>query len=81
MASNKSGIDNINAGPGGGLGGALLKIIAVGVAGGALLIGGAKTLGEALLDKEASDNRRLEEKREAYKEAVRRIVSNDPNEQ
>lgn len=81
MASKKTGIDNINAGPGGGLGGALLKILAVGVAGGALLIGGAKTLGEALLDKEANDNKRLEETREAAREAVRRIMANDPNEQ
>ena len=81
MASNKTGIDNINAGAAKGLGGVLLKIIAYGVAGGALLISGAKQLGEALLGKQASDQKKLEEQREADKEAVRRIVENDPNEQ
>ena len=81
MASNKTGINNISAGPGKGLGGTLLKIIAYGVAGGALLISGAKQLGEALLDKQASDYKKLEEQREADKEEVRRIVASDPNEQ
>ena len=81
MATNKTGIDNINTSSGGGLGGTLLKIIAYGVAGGALLISGAKQLGDALLDKQVSDYKKLEEQREADKEEVRRIVSNDPNEQ
>ena len=81
MASNKTGIDNINNGAGKSLGGTLLKIVAYGVAGGALLISGAKQLGEALLDKQASDYRKLEEQREADREAIRRIVENDPNEQ
>lgn len=77
MASNKTGIDNINAGAGGGLGGTLIKILAVGVAGGALLISGAKQLGEALLDKQASNYEKLEVKREADKEEVRRIAENE----
>ena len=81
MANNKTGIDNISAGAGKSLGGTLLKIIAYGVAGGALLISGAKQLGEALLDKQVSDYKKLEEQREADKEEVRRIVANDPNEQ
>ena len=81
MASNKTGIDNISAGPGKSLGGVLLKIIAYGVAGGALLISGAKQLGEALLDKQVSDYKKLEEQRKADREEVRRIVENDPNEQ
>ena len=81
MASNKTGIDNISAGAGKGLGSTLLKIIAYGVAGGELLISGAKQLGEALLDKQESDYRKLEEQREADREAIRRIVENDPNEQ
>ena len=81
MASNKTGIDNLNASAGSGLGGSLLKIIAVGVAGGALLISGAKQLGEALLDKQESDNKKLEDQRAADREEVRRIVANDPNEQ
>ncbi len=81
MASKKSGLGNVKANAGGGLGGALLKIIAVGVAGGALLISGAKSVGEVLLDKQENDSKRLDERREADKEAVRRIVENDPNEQ
>lgn len=81
MASNKTGIDNINAGPGKGLGGTLIKILAYGVAGGALLISGAKQIGEVLLDKQESDQKRLEEKRAADREEIRRIVENDPLEQ
>ena len=77
MASNKTGIDNINAGAGGGLGGTLLKIMAYGVAGGALLVSGAKALGEALLDKQVSDYEKLEAQREADKEEVRRIMENE----
>ena len=76
MASNKTGIDNLNAGAGKNLGGTLLKIVAYGLAGGALLISGA-----ALLDKQTSDYKKLEEQREADREEVRRIVENDPNEQ
>ena len=55
MASNKTGIDNLNTGGGKDLGSTLLKIVAYGVAGGALLISGAKQLGEALLDKQGRD--------------------------
>ena len=81
MASNKTGIDNLNASTGKNLGGALLKIIAYGVAGGALLISGAKQIGEALLEKQASDQEKLEDQRAADREEIRRIVENDPNEQ
>ena len=81
MASKKTGINNLNAGPVKNIGGSLLKIIAYGVAGGALLISGAKQLGEALLDKQASDYKKLEEQRAADREEIRRIVENDPNEQ
>ena len=81
MSSNKTGIDNLKAGAGGGLGSTLLKIVAVGVAGGALLISGAKQLGEALLDKQESDQKRLGDQRAADREEVRRIMANDPNEQ
>ena len=77
MASNKTGIDNINAGAGKGLGGTLLKIVAYGVAGGALLISGAKQFGEALLEKQASDSEKLEAQREADREEVRRITANE----
>ena len=81
MASNKTGIDNLNASAGKNLGGTLLKIIAYGVAGGALLISGAKQVGEALLEKQANDYKKLEEQRAADREEIRRIVENDPNEQ
>ncbi len=81
MASNKTGIDNLNTGAGKNLVGTLLKIVAYGVAGGALLISGAKQIGEALLDRQDSDQRKLEEQRAADIEEVRRIVANDPNEQ
>ncbi|MBQ3370564.1 MAG: hypothetical protein IJG48_06030 [Mogibacterium sp.] len=81
MASNKTGIENLNASAGGGLGSTLIKIVAVGVAGGALLISGAKQLGEALLDKQASDQKKLEDQRAADREEIRRIVENDPIEQ
>ena len=81
MASNKTGIDNLNASTGKKLGGTLLKIVAYGVAGGALLISGAKQIGEALLDKQDSDAKKLEEQRAADREEVRRIVANDPSEQ
>jgi len=78
MASNKTGIDNMSNGSGGsGLVGSLLKIVAYGVAGGALLISGAKALGEALLDKQASDYEKLEAQREADREEVRRIMENE----
>ena len=77
MSSNKTGIDNISAGSGGGLGSTLLKIVAYGVAGGALLISGAKQLGEALLDKQVRDYEKLEAQREADKEEVRRIMENE----
>ena len=38
-------------------------------------------IGEALLSKQESDNKKLEEQREADREEVRRIVENDPSEQ
>ena len=47
-----------------------------GVAGGALLVSGAKALGEAMLDKQVSDYEKLEAQREADKEEVRRIMEN-----
>lgn len=81
MASNKTGINNINNGGGKGLAGTLIRVIAYGVAGGALLIGGAKQFGEMLLDKQESDQKLLEERRAADREEIRRIVENDPSEQ
>ena len=80
MASNKTGIDNITVKSDLGLGRALLAIVAAGVAGGAALIGASKAVGELLLDKQAADSKKLEEQREADKEAVRRIMENDMSE-
>ena len=54
--------------------------LAAGVAGGALLISGAKALGEFLEGETDRSSRRLEERREADKEEVRRITANDPEE-
>ncbi len=76
MASNKTGIDNIQAGIAPSLGKALLKIIAFGVAGGAALIGGAKALGDKLEEKQVRDYEKLEAQREADRENVRRIMEN-----
>ena len=65
-------------GPGGKAGldlaGTLIKVVAIGVAGGAALIGGAMAVGEKLLDKQKADHEKLEAQREAYNEEVRRIV-------
>ena len=81
MASNKTGINNINAAADRNLGSTLLKIVAYGVAGGALLISGAKRFGEVLVEKQENDYKKLEEQRAADREEIRRIVENDPAEQ
>lgn len=81
VASNKTKMKNIAGRSGGSIGGVLLKIVAGGVAGGALLISGAKALGEALLDRQESDRMKLEERRSADMEEVRRIMANDPEAQ
>ena len=76
MASNKTGIENMQAGVAPSLGKALLKIMAFGVAGGAALIGGAKALGEKLEEKQVRDFEKLEAQREADRENIRRIMEN-----
>ncbi len=53
---------------------ALLKIIAVGVAGGAALIKGSQKVGEMLESNAEESKKKLEERREADKAEVRRIV-------
>ena len=60
MASKKASMDNVPAKSGGSLAGALLSIIAAGVAGGALLISGAKALGEFLEGETDRSSRRLD---------------------
>ena len=77
MASNKTGLGNTGRNADASLANALLKIIAFGVAGGALLIGGAKNLGEMLLDHQENNRKKLEKQRELDKEEVRRITMND----
>jgi len=74
MAGNKSKIRNMGKSEA-SLGGALLTIIAAGVAGGALLISGAKALGEFILEEQKDSYQKLEERREADKEAARRITA------
>ncbi|MBQ9273014.1 MAG: hypothetical protein IJ227_04775 [Mogibacterium sp.] len=77
MASNKSGIKNTTAKADLDLGKALLSIVAAGVAGGAVLIGAAKALGETLLELQNKESKKLEAQREADKEEVRRITENE----
>ena len=55
----------------------LLKMIAVGVAGGIALIAGAKKLGEELQDIQEDIASKYKEQREAYKQAVRAAVANE----
>ena len=74
MASNKTGMKAAKGGTGYGLGDALLRIIAAGIVGGAALIGFAKALGEAIEGLEADGQKKLEERRAADREEVRRIT-------
>ena len=76
MASNKAKIRNAQAGADLHLGRVLIKIVAVGFAGGVALIGSAKALGEKLEDKHVKDFEKCEAEREAAKEDVRRIMKN-----
>ena len=76
MASKKAKIRNAQAGADLHLGRVLIKIVAVGFAGGVALIGSAKALGEKLEDKHVKDFEKREAEREAAKEDVRRIMKN-----
>lgn len=55
----------------------LLKLIAIGVAGGIALITGAKKFGEGLQDMQSEAEKKTEEQRQKYKEAVRQAVENE----
>jgi hypothetical protein len=77
MASNKSGLRQAGKAPDKDLAGALLAVIAAGVAGGIMLVAGAKALGEKIEEKLVSDYKKKEEEREADKEAVREASAND----
>ena len=74
MASNKTGMRQAGGIVKRGLGSALIKIVAVGFAGGTVLIGSAKALGEAIESRQAGGQKKLEERRAAYREEVRRIT-------
>ena len=74
MASNKTGIRKAKASSGQGLGSALLSIVAVGFTLGAALIGAAVALGEAIEGIQADGQKKLDERREADREEVRRII-------
>ena len=56
---------------------ALLRIIAIGVAGGIATIAGAKKLGEGIQSLQEDAALRLQEEREAYKRAVRAAAANE----
>ena len=55
----------------------LLKLIAIGVAGGIATIAGARKLGEGLQYIQTESARRAEEQRERYRQAVRQAVANE----
>lgn len=56
---------------------ALLRIIAIGVAGGIATIAGAKKFGEGLQNMQEEAAARLEEERAAYKRAVKAAAANE----
>lgn len=74
MASNKTGMTRPERTSQSEIGGILIKMLAVGVAGSAALIAGAKVLGEKILDVQVKKYEQLEQQREADKEEVRRIM-------
>ena len=74
MASNKTGMTRPTRTSQSEIGGILIKMLAVGVAGSAALIAGAKVLGEKILDVQVKKYEQLEQQREADKEEVRRIM-------
>ncbi len=74
MASNKTGMTKPERTSQSEIGGILIKMLAVGVAGSAALIAGAKVLGEKILDVQVKKYEQLEQQREADKEEVRRIM-------
>lgn len=59
------------------LAGTLLKLIAVGVAGGIATIAGAKKVGEEIVSMQEEAARQEEARREAYRESVREATAND----
>ena len=75
MASNKTGMSEPREQSGSGLGGVLFGLIAAGITGGAFLVAGAKLLGEKLLEIDENRFERLEMRREADKEEVKRITA------
>lgn len=80
MASNKTGMTRPERTSQSEIGGTLIKMLAVGVAGSAALIAGAKVLGEKILDVQVKKYEQLEQQREADKEEVRRIMMADEQE-
>lgn len=76
MSSNKTGIRNPQVKADVKLGRVLIRIVAVGFAGGTVLIGFAKRVGEKLEEKHVRDYERREAQREADRENVRRILEN-----
>lgn len=77
MASNKSNMRGPEASSGASLAGTLLRMLAVGVAGGIALIGGAKKLGEQIEKKQKEEYIKLEKEREAQVEAAKAAAAAD----
>lgn len=75
MASSKTGMRKAAGRTKRGLGSALIRIVGIGFAGGTVLIGVAKKLGETLEDRQARGLEKLEERRAADREEVRRITA------
>lgn len=80
MSSNKTGLTQPVKTNKKDLKGTLIYVLASGVAGGTVLIAGAKVLGDAIEKRQVRKYKQLESEREANKEEVRRIMSNDPQE-
>lgn len=62
------------------LAGTMIYMLATGVAGGTVLVAGAKALGDRIEKRQVRRYKRIEDEREAQKEEVRRIMMNDPQE-
>ena len=73
MASNKTGMKKAAGKAAPGLGGTLIRIVGVGFAGGTVLIGVAKKVGEKIQDRQAVNSKKLEERRAADREEARLI--------
>ena len=75
MATNKAGMSNGADRSGGSLASTLLAILAGGIAGGAMLLAGAKALGEKIEEIQVDEYERIEKQREEDKELANLITA------